>query len=153
NVFNGSSWTGWSEVPGGGVTFSAPVAVFNGSVNLFVRGTDDRIYLNAFSGVSWTGWSEVPGGGLTSSAPGGTATANRGMVLVVLGPDAHLFSNFLFQGFWRGWSEVPGGGVTFSSPAAYMFNGTLHLFARGTDDRIYDNLFDGVSSTGWLEVP
>jgi hypothetical protein len=40
---NLDAWTGWKEVAGGGRTPSAPS--FHGG-RLFVRGTDDRIYMN-----------------------------------------------------------------------------------------------------------
>ena len=45
NTRTGSTWSGYSEVPGGGLTPSGPEAVLEGSqVQLFVRGVDDRIY-------------------------------------------------------------------------------------------------------------
>jgi Matrixin len=37
------------------------------------------------------------------------------------------------------WAAVPGGGFTPSAPAATVLNGTLGLFVRGTDSRIYMN--------------
>jgi hypothetical protein len=40
---------------------------------------------------------------------------------------------------WTGWAEVPGNGATSAGPAAVVHNGSLHLFVRGTDDRIYLN--------------
>ena len=42
-----ASWTGWSEVPGNGLTLSGPATtVYKGTSFLFVRGTDNRIYQN-----------------------------------------------------------------------------------------------------------
>jgi peptidoglycan/xylan/chitin deacetylase (PgdA/CDA1 family) len=54
NTFaNGTTWSGWSEVPGNGFTSDAPGAMAfatsefgEGQVNLLVRGTNDRIYVN-----------------------------------------------------------------------------------------------------------
>ena len=65
-------WTGWSQVPGGGATPDAPGATtYQGRLYVFVRGSDNKIYLNRLTGLgSWTGWGEVPGAGQTPSAPG-----------------------------------------------------------------------------------
>ncbi len=53
NTFvNGATWSGWSEVSGNGLTPDAPGATAYapsesvGWVVLFVRGTNDRIYVN-----------------------------------------------------------------------------------------------------------
>ena len=48
--FKGGSWSAVKQVPGGGATTSAPTAVrYSGSLYVFVRGTDDRIYVNRFT--------------------------------------------------------------------------------------------------------
>ncbi len=93
NRFNGVSWNGWSEVPGGGLTLSGPgVAVLNGELHLFVRGIDDQIYENRFNGVSWSGWSEVPGSGLTPSDPWAAATSSS-LHLATRGEDDGIYLN------------------------------------------------------------
>ena len=53
NTFaNGTTWSGWSDVPGNGLTTDAPGATAAatsgtaGFVALSVRGTNNRIYLN-----------------------------------------------------------------------------------------------------------
>jgi hypothetical protein len=39
-----AGWSGWSEVPGNGLTPSAPTATrYAGNLSLFVRGTNNRI--------------------------------------------------------------------------------------------------------------
>jgi Zn-dependent metalloprotease len=54
---------------------------------------------------------------------------------------------------WTGWNPVPGGGVTSSAPAAAVVNSALHVFVRGTDNAIYQNVFNGSTWTGWSPVP
>ena len=47
NRLNGTTWSGWGEVPLNGITQDAPGAAFFGSqLSVFMRGTDDRIYVN-----------------------------------------------------------------------------------------------------------
>jgi hypothetical protein len=92
-----AAWSGWSEVPGAGATGDAPEAVnFRGDHYLFVRGTDDRIYLNRFSNGGWSGWSEVPGGGLTLSAPA-AVSFRHALRLYVRGVDDRIYVNKLSQ--------------------------------------------------------
>jgi hypothetical protein len=158
-----AGWSGWFEVPGNGFTVSGPATTFyNGSEYVFVRGTNNKIYLNTFNGTTWSGWSEVPGHGLTLSgpttavsiAPGGTF-----LNLFVRGTNNHLYVNRTSDGTtWSGWSEVPGHGLTPSAPAATLlaFNvrNTLYLFVRSTDNKINVNTFaNGTTWSGWGEVP
>jgi len=90
-----AAWSGWSEVPGSGLTPSGPGAtVYQGKSFLFVRGTDNRIYQNLLTNNSWSGWSEVPGGGLTPSNPGATVYQNR-LFLFVRGTDNRIYQNRL----------------------------------------------------------
>ena len=86
-------WTGWSEVPGGGLTRDAPAAVAYGDrLYLIVRGTNDHIFVNRLDGTTWTGWSEVPGGGLTLSGPAAAVYRDR-LYLIVRGTNDHIFVN------------------------------------------------------------
>ena len=71
NSRSGDTWSGWSEVPGGGVTPNQPAAVLDSSraLRLYVQGTDNRLNVNTLSGSIWSGWSDVPGGGESASGP------------------------------------------------------------------------------------
>src|SRR3712207_7693462 len=53
--------SGWSEVPGAGLTPDAPAAVVHRNwLYVFVRGTDNRIYVNRQNnGGNWATWTEV----------------------------------------------------------------------------------------------
>jgi hypothetical protein len=95
NRLTGSSWSGWREVPGNGLTPDALTAtVYRDKLYVFVRGTDNRIYQNRLTGSSWSGWSQVPGNGLTPSGP--EATVYQGALYVfVRGTDNRIYLNKL----------------------------------------------------------
>src|SRR5688500_6523694 len=94
------SWSGWRQVPGGGATTAGPAtAVFEDSNHVFVRGTDDRIYLNRYDGATWTGWSEVPGGGRTPSPPHAAVYRDR-LHLFTRGTDNRMYLNRLSDASW-----------------------------------------------------
>src|SRR5512133_1365715 len=98
-----ASWSGWREVPGGGATPDAPAAAnYRGSQYVFVRGTDDRIYVNTLTGTAWSGWREVPGGGATLAGPG-AATFGGALYLFVQGTDNRIYLNALTGTAWSGW--------------------------------------------------
>jgi hypothetical protein len=86
-------------------TTGVGTAVFNNALHLFVRGTDNRIYVNLLSGTSWTGWREVPGGGRTPAGPT-AAVFQSSLYLVVRGTDNRIYDNLLTL---AGWSKSGGG--------------------------------------------
>lgn len=160
---NPSPITGeWAEVPGGGLTNAGLCGnEFNISgggsfFDLFAKGIDDHIYQNVISGpVPGVGkWVDVPSGGpptgpsptpvaLTAAPTPGTGLTQAH--LFATGTDRGIYFNEWFE-TWSGWNPVPGGGLTDAALAAVTFNatgsdgsGTLFLFAKGTDDRIYWN--------------
>jgi hypothetical protein len=146
-------WSSWGEVPGNGFTLSGPATTYNGNEYVFVRGTNNRIYMNASNGTTWSGWSEVPGHGLTPSAPAATTLYLNGvpsntLYLFVRGTNNKLYVNTFANGItWSVWSQVPGNGLTPDAPgataAATNTSGTagfVALSVRGTNNRIYLNV-------------
>jgi glucose/arabinose dehydrogenase len=85
----------WALVPGDGLTPSAPaVTVVDGNLGLFVRGIDDRLYVNwLLPDNHWTGWALVPGDRLTPSAPAVTVVDDD-LGLFVRGTDNGLYVTF-----------------------------------------------------------
>jgi hypothetical protein len=145
NALKHDGFPGWSEVPGGGVTLSAPSAVVSGGVvKLFVRGVGSGIWENDFDGAMWSGWSPV-GGKYTLSSP--AAVVHQGTTkLFIRGTDDRIYENDLNGG---GWFEVFGGAFTISSPAAITYHNSLYLFHRGQNNRVYMS----VNGANWIEVP
>ena len=96
-------------------------AAYRGSLHLFVRGTDNRIYQNRLTGNRWSRWTEVPGGGLTTSGP--AVTVHRGaLYLAVRGTDNAVYVQ-RYDGQWRGWQRVPTG-ATPDAPAIVSYMGS-----------------------------
>ena len=143
----------FNEVPGGGSMLSAPAAVTQGGQgNLFIRGTNDRIYQTSWTQSGFSGgWSEVPGNGFTQDTPA-AAVFGSSLFAFVRGGD-RIYVNRRNSTFWTGWGEVPGNGFTQDAPAATVLGGSLYLFVRGTDDQVYVNRFNGISWSGWGAVP
>ena len=141
-----ASWGGWKVVPGNGKTFDAPAAT--GAVDVFVRGTDNRVWHNHFfGGTSWSGWNPIAGM-TTPSAPATTVLGGT-LYVFVRGADDLIHFNSS-NGGWDGWQPVPGGERTQSTPGV----AAGVLVARRADGAIRFNTFDGPTAWGgWKDVP
>jgi subtilisin family serine protease len=147
NRFNGTSWTGWTSLPGR--TLDAPILAATGTVQLVVRGTDNGIYHNRFGGGQWLGWTQLPGS--TSSSPA-LAIGGGLLHLGVRGTDNGIYHN-RFNGLsWLGWVGLPGATVDVPAIVASP-GGVLNFVVRGTDNGIYHNHFNGAIWSGWSQLP
>lgn len=141
-----ASWQGWKQVPGGGRTFDAPGAT--GAVDVFMRGTDNRVFHNHFlGGTNWSGWNPVEG----MTTPSAPATTVLGGTLYVFARGTDDLIHFNRNvGRWEGWQPVPGGERTQSAPGV----AAGVLVARRADGAIRFNTFDGPTAwRGWKDVP
>ena len=96
---SGGQWSGWRSL--GGRSYTAPAATVSpqgGDPWVFVRGTNDRLYVNPTRSAS--GWSSL--GGVLIDAP--TAGGATGRVdVVVRGTDNALWLRMYRNGAWSGW--------------------------------------------------
>ncbi|HJQ35700.1 MAG TPA: hypothetical protein VKB93_01045 [Thermoanaerobaculia bacterium] len=152
-----ASWSGWRLVEGGGITDAAASAtVYNGSMYLFAKGKDAKLYVNRgrTDGSGWGAWTEVAGAGYTNAAP---ASAAHGGNLYLFAPgikDHAVYVNKFNGKAWSGWSQLPGGGLTDVALTAATHKGEVYLFGKGlADHKVYVNKWSGKAWTGWSEVP
>lgn len=114
----GTDFAVWERVAGawhriGGRSSVAPTAVQvlpGGETDLFVRGTDNALWMNtrAPGATGWVGWHRV--GGVLSSAPVATIfpASPRTRVVLALGSDGNLWQgrNLIGSPTWT-WTQVP----------------------------------------------
>jgi hypothetical protein len=129
------------------------------TTDLFARKADNQLYHRWWAaGRGWTEWENLRGE-LASGA--GVASHDAGILhLGVLGTDnrvwqrAYVNDGHLAAG-WSNWAHL--GTREFRSAPAAASWGTDHfaMFARGTDDRIYQNQFrfGGAGWTDWQPFP
>jgi hypothetical protein len=159
NQLAGSIWSGWSQVPGNGVgTGGLAAAVFSPTtgpmeLDLFVIGTDARIYINTLNRTTWSGWSEVPGGGRATHGPGATGFGT--LYLYVRGVGGGIYQNLRDQltSAWSGWTEVPGGGYATAGPGAAAGHANPTVAVRGLGSGVYQNLVGPGGTNQWAELP
>ncbi len=100
----------WQRVGGRSAVAPAAVQLTGGETNLFVRGTDNALWMNTrpSGSTSWAGWQRI--GGVLTSAPAATAlrTAPQTRVVLVLGSDGNLWQarNRVGTSTWT-WTQAP----------------------------------------------
>jgi hypothetical protein len=159
NRLVGAFWDGWKLVPGNGVgTGGLAAAVFSPlsgpmELDLFVIGTDARVYLNALNRTNWSGWSEVPGGGRATFGPGATGFGT--VYLYVRGIGGGIYQNLRDQGSsaWSGWTAVPGNGYATAGPGAAAGHANPTVVVRGLGSGVYQNLVGQGGSNQWTQLP
>jgi len=164
NGIEAKSWVpnqGWTDVNATqldpGLTASAPAAVSrnNGQVDVIVRGTNDRVFLNAYNGAGWSGWGEIPGGMTTTDAPAAIVRTLNTIDVMVRAGNGEIRWITWDGAAWSGWRTVPG--AVESAPAVVSDNGSrMWLFARRGGDLVY-NVYDNGRGPqngwdGWKEL-
>ena len=110
---SGTGWGSWFQVSGGVASPGSPVtaiARYSGHLDLFVIGTDNRIYSTWWhEGSSWAGWFNVSGGDRQAGRPGrGDLSAfTEHIDVFTVGTDGVVYSTW-WDGAtgWAGWFQL-----------------------------------------------
>lgn len=162
--FGSTTWQRVPDLPGGGWFGSGPaVAVVNNSLLLVVRGQVGRIFQATYNLTteSWGAWTEIPGDGRTTSTPAVVAQGSitgTSIDYFVRGYDGRIWTNrydstLWSPASWSGWEPMPGNHYAADSPSAVLFEGQVHVFSRGFNDRIFENVRATSGWGGWWPVP
>ncbi|MBV9379371.1 MAG: cellulase family glycosylhydrolase [Streptosporangiaceae bacterium] len=149
-------WSAWYGIQGN-ITSAPAAVVYHNQVLLFARGTDGQVYEDVGTPSatnppgSWSGWYGIQGyvtDGLTA------AVFNDQVQVFGRGTDGQVYADVWTpsapgsnQGSWTGWYVI--GGQIVGAPAAVAFGQQLLLFARGTDNQVYEDYLQGGSWSGW----
>jgi hypothetical protein len=123
--------SGFWELPGGGMTPSAPASVVDaqGNYRVYVRGYDDQIWVN----INQSSWAPLTGGGMTTDAP--SAVLFQGSVyLFVRGLDGQLWGEIDEPG-QNSWVAL--GGWLASGPSATVQTNQIKVAVTGGDNAVW----------------
>jgi len=142
----------WTSI--GGEATSGPAAMVrpDGTLDVFVRGTDDAVHhASKPKGGDWAQWQSL--GGVASSGPGATNRLGTDIIsMLVIGADRALYHKS-----WNprdGWSDYESLGpqvVAAPSPVSRRFN-WLDVYVRGSDNVIYNKSFANSAWTAYDNV-
>ncbi|MFE2066575.1 M64 family metallopeptidase [Streptomyces sp. NPDC059467] len=161
-----SGWAGWFQISGG---FASPggtgapitsVARYAGHLDLFVVGTDNRIWSTWWDqSTGWANWFQV---GSLVARPGSTVNVVSRYAdhldLFTTASDGRTMSTWwdARTGWASDWFQIGGGvaanGATVTAVARYPFH--LDVFTVGTDNRVYSAWWDERSGwSAWFPLP
>ena len=110
DVWNGSAWSGWLELPGGMLTQRAPAATVRtlGTLDVFVRSNAGEVRWTSWDGAAWSGWKTVPGG--VDSGPAVVADTSARMWLFARRGGEVVYNVYDAgtgpQNGWDGWKPL-----------------------------------------------
>ncbi|HZG92446.1 MAG TPA: hypothetical protein VEZ42_19735 [Pseudonocardia sp.] len=145
----GGSWSRAIDLGGSVASQPAVVSWGPGRLDVFARGTDDRLWHRAFDGARWWDWTSL--GGSLRSAPAVASWSAGRLDVVVRGSDGALWHR-AFDGT-RWWDWASRGGALTSGPAAVSWSaGRLDLFVRGPDEGLWHQAFGDGRWWGWVPL-
>lgn len=124
----------------------AAYASAGGRIDVFVRGTDSRVYRRVFADGRWGTWQNL--GGRVSDAPSVAFTDPGHWTLFATGSDGQVVQ----RGPSSGWSSLgaPGGRAVYGRPSAAVdAQGRVHVAVRSAADDVWTRSREASASGEW----
>jgi hypothetical protein len=140
-----SEWIGHGLPSGGTVVGDQPAATWSSPsrVDIFVRGSDDKLWQRTWNGSAWSGWARPVGTlGTLDSTPEATSyppsATERNIAVFTRGTDGGVWGIDFTAAGWGNWVRFgqPGDRIE-GSPGATSRGQRLEVFGRGTDNQAY----------------
>jgi hypothetical protein len=154
-------WHGWWEILGGRAAPGAPVTCVARNadkLDIFVVGTDGRVYTaawDAHNAAGWRGWWAIGNAHFPPGAPIHVVSRSADK-LDIFGTDVNGVIRTAtwepaFADGWHGWWELKGGRAAPGAPvhAVSRAPDKLDVFVVGTDQRIYTAAWEPGFADGW----
>jgi Repeat of unknown function (DUF346) len=139
-------WHGWYGL-GGEITDARSVAVVHpGFHDIYVCGTDGRIWQKWWDGPRWNpsdeGWVPHDDGFLMGSAPCVIAEGDRFRDVYARGRDGKVYHKYWDGQGWHGWYGL--GGAIVGAPSVVVVHPGFHdIYVCGTDGQLWQKWWDG----------
>ncbi len=155
-----TAWSSLGRPPTGFMGAPAVVSWGPGRIDLFVEGSDRKLWQQwtSCSGCQWSGWLQPIGtDGTLASAPAVTSWGPGRIDVVVQGTDANLYQRDWDTSAWSGgWQQIGSPSVkpTGDHPTVTTWAaGRLDVFVRGGDSRLWQTFFVNGAWQGWFQPP
>lgn len=126
-----------SQDLGGGMRGEPSVVERGGALEVYVRGTNDRLYVRTGSGRSWSAWAQVPAAGVVTSSPSAVLRGGAVEVYVRDGAGRVAVLTSPSRGTWGALSVVGGAVLAGTGPAATADAAGVRVSVVGTDRAVY----------------
>jgi hypothetical protein len=140
-----SEWISHGFPSGGTVVGDQPAAIWStpSRLDIFVRGSDDKLWQRTWNGAAWSAWARAVGMlGTLTSTPEATTYSRGGtqgnIAVFTRGTDGGVWGIDFTAAGWGNWVRFgQSGDVIVGSPGATSRPQRLEVFGRGTDDQAY----------------
>ncbi len=152
-----TTWHGWfglgAEIKGE----PAVVKPTPETIDIYVRGMDDRLYQKWWDGKKWnpsdSGWIQHDDGNFRlGSSPAVVANGSNFRDVYARNQDGSVVHKFWDGKKWNGWFGL-GGQIKGAPAVVNPTPSTIDIYVRGMDDRLYQKWWDGKkwnpSDDGW----
>ena len=146
-TYNGSSWSGISEMAPG-VDSALTAAVDPTGMYVFGRGAGTALWWNRFSGGSWSGPQAFGGVPLTSDPV--AVTAPNAIYLFAASQNGQLWHGHIDNGVWSDWAPLQGEWTADFSAVSSPYG--VHVFARNVDKQLWTRLLSGGAWGPWIPL-
>jgi alpha-galactosidase len=127
----------------------AAYASADGRIDIFVRGTDDRVWRRTLTGGRWGAWSDL--GGRVADAPGVAFNGPSDWTVFARGSDGLVVARGPNTG-WTGIGGPNGRGVRGRPSAAVDASGAVHVTVRYRTDEIWERVRTGGTWSQWQNL-
>jgi hypothetical protein len=149
--YNGSTWSGWTDLGGLGLggSFSSISAVLAATPEVFVSNSSG-IYQSVLSG---SGWSSLASIGMapstTPTAISATTLSNNNLYVFELGSNGQVYEETYTGSAWTSWDALTG--AAFSSISAVGASTYAEIYAVNASG-VYEDGNSGGSWSGWNDL-
>jgi hypothetical protein len=162
-----TQWNGWFPIGPNIFPVGSPVSVIHprsdeGTVSLYVVGTDGQVWSNfwpAVGSTQWNGWFPIGPNTFPVGSPVSVIhpRSDEGTVsLYVVGTDGQVWSNFwpaVGSTQWNGWFPIGPNTFPVGSLVSVIHprsdEGAVSLYVVGTDSQVWSNFWPAAGSTQW----
>lgn len=150
--FDGSQWTGWTDLGGPTYSDARPAVISYGTnhVDVYVRDSARRLMHRWWDGSSWRPWEPVGGAWQLAGDPALVSWSPGRLDAFARGDDGSLIHAYFAGAGWSSWESL-GGVITTDPTPISLYAGHLDIFALGTGGLMYHKYFAGGWS-GWYQL-
>lgn len=170
-TWNGSTWSAWQTLAlgtagstGPGSIKGEPAVVSSpGGTDVFVWGADNALWQNTYKNGAWGSWTSL--GGTITASPTAASLGRDRIDVFVRGTDGKVYQKTFQQtpgandlpAYYYGvnwtssWAylDAPDSTTIVGAPAAVASLNRIDVFARGTDNALWQKSYVNGEWTGW----
>ena len=105
-VWNGAGWSGWQSLGGRALSNPSVVALSSGERDVFVRATNNHLFVKAFKNNAWGSWIDL--GGIIFSSPAAVGSDSGTMTVYARASKNVVYKRSFNGSSWAGWQPLPG---------------------------------------------